>query len=165
MPSFPLVKMVPVGDYEAEAAILEELSTYPQVKSTMGLASIEAIGGYCLGDALNPRQFSELIGLDYEVALSLYTLHAAQYSQYGEIITGMQDYSVPLFDMFMFLKTQLENANISLSGIAGEEMGAMLEDFRKGRCGSPPPSPCGTGRAVYRPRAPDPAPSPSPQAR
>lgn len=121
--------VVPVGDYKAEAAILEELNTYPEVKSTMGLASIEAIGGYRLGDALNPRQFSELIGLDYEVALALYTLHAAEYSQYGEIITGMHEYSVPLFDMFMFLKEQLENANISLSGIAGDEMGSMLDQL------------------------------------
>lgn len=121
--------VVPVGDYKAEAAILEELGTYPQVKSTMGLANIEAIGGYRLGDALNPRQFSELIGLDYEVALALYTLHAAEYSQYGEILTGMSEYAVPLFDMFMFLKDQLENANISLSGIAGDDMGSMLDQL------------------------------------
>ncbi len=121
--------VVPVGDYKAEAAVLEELSQYPEVKSTMGLATIEAIGGYRLGDALNPRQFSELVGLDYEVALALYTLHAAEYSQYGEILTGMHEYSVPLFDMFMFLKEQLENANISLSGIAGDDMGAMLDQL------------------------------------
>ena len=121
--------VVPVGDYEAEAAILDELSQYPQVKSTMGLANIEAIGGYRLGDALNPRQFSELIGLDYEVALALYTLHATEYSQYGEMLSGMHEYSVPLFDMFMFLKEQLENANISLSGIAGSDMGAMLDQL------------------------------------
>ena len=121
--------IVPVGDYKAEAAILEELSTYPEVKSTLGLATIEAIGGYRLGDALNPRQFSELIGLDYEVALALYTLHATEYSQYGEILTGMQEYSVPLFDMFMFLKDQLENANIDLGSIAGEDMGSMLDQL------------------------------------
>lgn len=121
--------VVPVGDYKAEAAILEELSRYPEVKSTMGLASIEAIGGYRLGDALNPRQFSELIDLDYEVALALYTLHAAEYSQYGQIITGMNEYTVALFDMFMFLKDQMENANISLSGIASDEMGSMLDQL------------------------------------
>lgn len=121
--------VVPVGDYKAEAAILEELSTYPQVKSTMGLSNIEAIGGYRLGDALNPRQFSELIGLDYEVALALYTLHAAEYSQYGEILAGMREYAVPLFDMFMFLKEQMDNANVSLSGIAGDEMGSMFDQL------------------------------------
>ncbi len=121
--------VVPVGDYKAEAAILEELSTYPEVKSTLGLATIDAIGGYHLGDALNPRQFSELIDLDYEVALALYTLHAAEYSQYGDILTGMHEYSVPLFDMFLFLKDQLDNANINLGSIAGEDMGSMLDQL------------------------------------
>lgn len=118
--------VVPVGDYEAEAAILAELEACPQVKSTMGLANIEAIGGYCLGDALKPREFSELIGLDYEVAQALYALYAAEYSQYGEILSGLDEYAVPVFDMFMFLKSQLENANISLSGEAGEMMGEMF---------------------------------------
>ena len=108
--------VVPVGDYEAEAAILAELDACPEVKSTMGLANIEAIGGYCLGDALTPRQFAELIGLDHEVAQTLYALYAAQYSEYGQILSGLDEYSVPLFDMFMFLKAQLESANISLGG-------------------------------------------------
>ena len=118
--------VVPVGDYESEAAILAELDACPEVKSTMGLANIEAIGGYCLGDALNPREFSELVGLDYEFAQALYTLYAAEYSEYGQILTGLNEYSVPLFDMFMFLKDQLENANISLSGDAGEMMDEMF---------------------------------------
>lgn len=121
--------VVPVGNYKAEAAVLEELKQYPEVKSTMGLASIEAIGGYRLGDALTPRQFSELIDLDYEVALALYTMHAAEYNQFGDIITGMNEYAVPLFDMFMFLKVQMENANIDLSGIAGDEMSGMLDQL------------------------------------
>ncbi len=120
--------VVPSGDYEAEAAILAELDACPEVKSTMGIANIEAIGGYCLGDSLNPREFSELIDLDYEVALALYTLHASQSNQYGEILTGMHEYSVPLFDMFLFLKEQLENANISLDG-AGDGMGDMLDQL------------------------------------
>ena len=47
-----------------EEAILEELSRYPQVKSTMGLAGIEIMEGRKLTDALRPRERSELIGLD-----------------------------------------------------------------------------------------------------
>ena len=117
--------VVPAGNYQAEAAILEKLETYPQVKSTMGLANTEALDGYCLGDALTPRQFAELIGLDYEVSQGLYALHAAQYSQFGDILTGLAEYKVPLFDMFMFLHEQLENANISLS----DESGAGIKDM------------------------------------
>ena len=59
--------LVPSGDYESEAKVLQELSEYGQVKSTMGLSGIEAMEGYILTDALTPRELSELVGLDYEV--------------------------------------------------------------------------------------------------
>ena len=118
--------LVPVGDYEAEAAILAELEACDEVKSTMGLATIEAMDGYKLGDSLNPRQLAELMGLDNEVTELLYTLYAAEHSQYGEILSGLDEYAVPLFDMFLFLKDQLQNNNISLGGEDGEMLGEML---------------------------------------
>ena len=121
--------VVPAGNYEAEAAILERLEACSEVRSTMGIANIEAMDGYCLGDGLTPRQFSELIGLDYEVAQALYALYATEQSQYGEIISGLSEYKVAMFDMFMFLKDQMENANISLGGETGATMGEMLEQL------------------------------------
>lgn len=123
----------PTGDYEAESAILAELETYPEVKSAMGLANIEAMDGYVLTDALTPREFSELIGLDYEVAQLLYSAYAMEYNQYGEIISGMEDYAVPMFDMFLYLKDQLEGHNINLEGEDLEmmdEMFAQLENAK-----------------------------------
>ena len=118
--------LVPSGDYEAEAAILAELETRPEVKSTMGLSGIEAIGGYKLTDKLNPRQLSELIGMDYEVIQLIYTAYAAENEQFGAILSGIEEYEVPLFDMFIFLKEQLESTNIDLSGGDMAEMGDML---------------------------------------
>ena len=106
--------MVPAGDYDKEGSILETLDKDPRVKSTMGLANIQAMDGYVLTDALTPRQFSELAGLDYEVAQLLYTAYATNNSQYGELINGIGAYKVPLFDMFLFLKQQMENGNIRL---------------------------------------------------
>ena len=107
--------VLPSGNYEAEAKILEELESRPEVKSTMGLSGIEAMDGYKLTDALNPREMSELIGLDYEVVQLLYTAYATEHNQYGKIISGMDEYGIPLFDMFIYLKDQLETHNISLT--------------------------------------------------
>ena len=108
--------VLPSGDYEAEAKILEELESRPEVKSTMGLSGIEAMDGYKLTDALNPREMSELIGLDYEVVQLLYTAYATEHNQYGQIISGLDEYAIPLFDMFIYLKDQLEAHNITLTG-------------------------------------------------
>ena len=42
-----------------------------------GLSNVEAMDGYMLADKLNPRQFAELAGLDYEVAEVVYAAYAA----------------------------------------------------------------------------------------
>ena len=87
--------VVPSGNYDAEAKILEELDTRPEVKSTMGLANIEAMDGYTLTDSLNPRELSELVGMDYEVAQLLYSAYAIENDQYGEFVQGLDKYDVP----------------------------------------------------------------------
>ena len=106
--------VVPSGNYDAEAKILDELDARPEVKSTMGQANIEAMDGYTLTDSLNPRELSELVGMDYEVAQLLYSAYAIENDQYGEFVQGLDKYDVPLFDMLMFLKGQLDSHNISL---------------------------------------------------
>ena len=117
--------LVPIGDYEAEAAVLAELEDCPEVKGTMGLSGIEAMDGYTLTDALTPRQLSELAGIDYEVVQLLYGVYAAEHTQYGQIINGLEEYKVPLFDMFIFLKEQLEDNNITLANDDAQ----MIEDL------------------------------------
>ena len=117
--------VLPSGNYEAESKILDELNGRSEVKSTMGLSGIVAMDGYKLTDALNPRELSELIGLDYEVVQLLYTAYATEHNQYGQILSGLDEYEIPLFDMFIYLKEQLETHNITLSG----DDQAMIEEL------------------------------------
>ncbi len=114
--------LVPSGDYEAESRILKELEAMPEVKSTMGLSGIEALDGYTLTEALNPRELSELLGLDYEIIQVMYTAYAAENNQYGAILGGLDEYEIPMFDMFIFLKDQMESMNISLEGAGTGDM-------------------------------------------
>ena len=118
--------IVPAGDYEAEAALLADLEQCPEVKSTMGLSGIEAMDGYKLTDSLNPRELSELMGLDYEVAQLLYAAYATEQNQYGQMLSGLDEYEIPLFDMFLYLNDQLKERNISLGGDDMQEIGDML---------------------------------------
>lgn len=119
--------VVPSGNYPAEQAILKELETRPEVTSTLALSGMEALDGYLLTDALTPRQFSELIDLDYEVAQMLYSAYALENNQYGEILKGLTDYEIPLFDMFLFLKDQLQTHNITLTGETQETLDELFE--------------------------------------
>ena len=118
--------VLPGGDYEAEAALAEELGALPEVETVMGLSAIEAVDGYTLTESLDARQFSEMIGLDYEVVQMLYGLYAVEQNQLGVLISGIENYEIPMFDLFMFLKEQLEDHNITLE--SSDEM-SLTEMF------------------------------------
>ena len=123
--------IVPAGDYESEGKILAELDSCPEVDSTQGLANIEAMDGYMLTDALTPRQLSELANLDYEIAKALYGAYAVEHDEYGEIINGLSDYKVPLYDMFMFLKQEMEDGNITLGGDVQDTLDDLFAQLDK----------------------------------
>lgn len=125
--------IIPSGDYRAEASLLKSLESAPEVKSAMGLANIEAMDGYTLTSALNPREFSELAGIEYELASLLYSAYAVNDDQYGQILKGLDQYQVPLFDMFLFLKEQMEKGNITLEEDIQETLDDLFDQLEKAR--------------------------------
>lgn len=116
--------LVPTGDYDAEEAILKELEACEEVKSAMGLANTELMDGYKMTDSLNPREFSEVLGLDYEVAEMLYTMYVMDGEQYGKLL-DMENVYVPLFDLFCYMKDMLDNSGITLEGEMAEMVGML----------------------------------------
>ena len=121
--------IVPSGDYESEGKILDELDGCAEVKSTMGLANIEAMDGYMLTDALTPRQLAEMADLDYEVAKALYGAYAVDHDEFGEIINGLDDYKVPIYDMFKFLEQEMHDGNITLSGDVQDTLDDLFDQL------------------------------------
>ena len=117
--------LVPKGDYASEKALLNRLETYDQVDYAMGLANVEVTDGYTLTDSLTPRQFSEMTDLDYDLVCLLYTAYAAEGEEYGRIVGGLNDYAVPLMDMFFFAYDKAEEGYVNLD----EEQQADLDDL------------------------------------
>ena len=117
--------LVPKGDYASEKALLNRLETYDQVDYAMGLSNVEVTDGYTLTDALTPRQFSEMTDLDYDLVCLLYTAYAAEGEEYGRIVGGLNDYAVPLMDMFFFAYDKVEEGYVNLD----EEQQADLDDL------------------------------------
>ena len=109
-----LAVLVPVGDYEKEGRLLDELESMDEVKSVMGLANIEAMDDYVLTDRLTPRQFAELTDLDIEVARLLYSAYAVKQESYAKLVNGLDNYSVPLLDMFLFAYDQVQEGYVTL---------------------------------------------------
>ncbi len=119
-----LALIVPAGDYEKEAALLQELDGMDEIDYTMGLANVEAMDGYMLADSLTPRQFSELAGLDYEMAQMIYAAYATDQGDYGKLMGNISTYKVPLIDMFLFVCEQADAGVVQL----GDEQTEMLSD-------------------------------------
>ncbi|MGN1003008.1 MAG: MMPL family transporter, partial [Oscillospiraceae bacterium] len=125
--------VVPAGDYAAERAMLEELESYEELDYSMGLSNIEAMDGYMLADKLNPREFSELADLDYEMAQLLYTAYAAEHEEYGKIVGGISGFSVPLMDMFLFVHDCVEDGYVSLDAQARQDLDDAYEQINSAR--------------------------------
>lgn len=127
-----VVVMVPAGDYEKEHELLERMEEMRQVDSAMGLANIEAMDGYVLTDALNPRQFAELTDMDIEVVRLAYAAYAADKEDYGQIVgsftgSSVNNYSVPLIDMFTFIYNEKEAGYVTLD----DELNDKIDDLHK----------------------------------
>lgn len=126
-----LVVIVPTGDYEKEAKVLAELEELQYVSSALGLANQEIMDGITLTEKITPREFAEMADLDLEIVQFLYMSYAYNEEEYGPVVTGIDDYSVPLLDMVLFLVDQYEEGYVTLSGDMAEmfdELTAMLDD-------------------------------------
>jgi predicted RND superfamily exporter protein len=122
-----LVVMVPAGNYEKEATVLDRLSKLDYVTSVLGLANQSVNDDYVITDKLNPRQFSELTNLDIEVVRVLYSAYAYGEEQYGPVITGVDDYEVPIIDMFLFLYDQYQEGYVTLSADLDEQLTSLYD--------------------------------------
>ena len=114
----------PSGDYDKEKLLISELENHHNVTQVTGLANTEALGGYTLTDKLTPRQFSELLDLDYEVAELVYAGYAVNDSDYAKVVNGLVNYRVPLIDMFMYVYQEVSEGYVTLD----EELMKKLND-------------------------------------
>ena len=119
--------LVPRGDYNKEKYVLERGSQLPQVTQATGLANIEVEDGRMLTDEMNPRQFSELAGVDIELARLLYQAYGLSVEEYGAIFQDPDDYSVPLIDVFEFLLDQKDKGVVNLTGEQADKVDDLQE--------------------------------------
>ena len=125
--------IIPGGDYESEAALIRDLEARPEVDYVTGLANSEAMDGYMVTDKLTPRQFSELIDLDYEVAELIYAAYAVNDEDYAKVVNGLSTYSVPLIDMFIFVKQEVDEGYVTLDDDLQETLDDAYDQIMFGK--------------------------------
>ncbi|WP_251316319.1 efflux RND transporter permease subunit [Flintibacter muris] len=120
-----LAVLVPQGDYEREGRLLRELERMTETDTVLGLANVDAMDGYVLTDRLTPRQFAEMTDLDIEVTRLLYSAYAVDQENYGQVISGLDSYGVPLIDMFLYVYDMMEEGYVTLDA----DMTETIEDL------------------------------------
>lgn len=107
--------MVPKGDYDSEAKILKEVSKIDRVTNALGLANVEVEeDGATITEKMKPREFSELMDMDYEVVCLLYRAYGMKNSNYAPIFGDVDEFGVALIDMIDFIKEEVDNGVINL---------------------------------------------------
>ena len=120
-----LAVIVPSGDYEKEQALLDELGACKEVKSTLGLASIEALGGHRLGDSVTAAEFAELAGMDETGAQALFAYYAGAHGEQDAVTESPETYRAPLVDVFLFLHDRAEKGDLPIT----EEQKAQIDEI------------------------------------
>lgn len=106
--------VLPSKRYEQEVKLIKDLEARDEVDSITSLSNSEAMDGYMVTDKLTPRQFSELLNLDYEIAELVYTAYAVNDEDYAKVVNGLSSYKVPLIDMLMFVHDEVEEGYVTL---------------------------------------------------
>ncbi len=119
--------VVPGKNYDSQAQLIRDLERNDNVHSVTALANTEAMDGYTLTDKLTPRQFSELLDIDYEVAELVYAAYAVNDEDYAKAVNGLTNYKVPLIDMFLFIYDEVDEGYVTLDDDLMED----LEDAHK----------------------------------
>ncbi|MBQ9209720.1 MAG: MMPL family transporter [Oscillospiraceae bacterium] len=128
-----LALVVPAGDYDKEARLIEDLTHHEEVSSVTGLANTEALDGYMLTDRVTPRQFSEIAGIDYEVAELVYAAYAIDQENYGEVVNGLGSYGVPLIDMFLFTCDEVDKGYVTLDAELKDKLDDLKSSITRGK--------------------------------
>ena len=124
--------IVPKGDYNSEAEILERVEKLDRVENTLGMANVtvDKDEEYVLTDKLNAQQFAEVADLDVDTARVLYRFYAWKEEKYGAFLNGIEDFNVSLIDMIDFIYGEEENQTFDFS----EDMSQDIQDMHKAVC-------------------------------
>lgn len=128
-----LAVIVPTGDYEKEGLLIEELEGFPEIDHITGLANSEAMDGYMVTDCICPRQFSELLDIDYDSAKLLYTAYATENDELSKIVGGLSNYRIRIMDMLLFVDRQIRDGVISLDEEDADTLVKAADSIESGK--------------------------------
>ena len=128
-----LAVLVPAGDYEKEAALTLELEARPEVNSVLGLATVEAMDGYKLGDLVGYSELMELAELDETTAKGIMAYCAADRGETDLVTESVDNYRLPLIDLFLRIYDIAQNGTVELTDEQIITINGLYAQLKMGR--------------------------------
>ena len=124
-----LAVVVPKGDYDSEARIMEEVESLPMVDSTLGLANVTVDDDeqYVLTDSLTPQELADITDMDIDTIRLLYRFYAWKEEKYGAFLNSIDDFEIPLLSMIDFIYGEEENETFDFSA----DFSQNIQDMHK----------------------------------
>lgn len=122
-----LAVVVPKGDYESEAKIMEEVEKLPLVDTAMGLANVTVDDDeqYVLTDSLTPQELADITDMDIDTIRLLYRFYAWKEEKYGAFLNSIDDFEIPLLSMIDFIYGEEENETFDFSADFSQDIQDM----------------------------------------
>ena len=109
-----LAVIVPSGDYDREAKVISLVEENPSINSALGLANTELDDDHILTEKINARETSKLMNIDYDLCCLLFQAYGAEHDEYSAIFGDVNDYEVPIIDLFMYVHEKMDLGVINL---------------------------------------------------
>ncbi len=124
--------IIPKGNYAYQKKIIEEVEALPNVVECVGLANIEVEDDY-ITDKYTARDFAELTDVDIDLARLLFVSYGISEDEYAAVFNNVDEYSVPLIDIFDFVSEQIDKGVINLDDSQQKDFDDINDDLDKAR--------------------------------
>lgn len=122
-----LAVIVPSGDYDREAKVISLIEKNPNISSALGLANTEVNDDYMLTDKINARELSKLMDIDYDLCCVLFQAYGAEHDEYSAIFSDVNDYSVPIIDLFLYIHEKMDLGVINLDEEQTDDLNELYD--------------------------------------
>lgn len=124
--------VIPKGDYQREAAIIDQLKGIEEIDSITALCNVETGDGgeHVLTDEINPREFAEMADTDIDLIRLVYRAYALENEEFGAFLGSVDNYDISIISMVDFIYEQKEKRAISLD----EDMSEKIDDIYNAVC-------------------------------
>ncbi len=130
--SSQMAVVIPKGDYDSEAEVLDRVGKLDRVTDALGLAnvSIEKNGyEHTLTEKLTPREVSEFVDMDYDTICLLYQIYGLKNEEYGAFFNDIDECKLTLINIVEFVKEEMDKEVINFDDKMTDDFNEVYDDL------------------------------------